>query len=119
MSEDIRLLLDTSEKINSRIVSLTRCLILVLLAYFLDGVQYREIRASLNISDGKLIANLNQLKTMRYIEKIEAEINDKKLDIYTLTEEGKKELNKVLKWMDLMKMTTKEENEKCQATLIK
>ena len=43
MNDDIHFLLDASEKLNSRIVTLTRCLILALLAYFVDGIQFREL----------------------------------------------------------------------------
>ena len=86
MNNDIRLLLDISETLNSQTVSLTRCIILTLLAYFVDGIQYRELKAALNISDGKLISNLNYLRLMQYIEKTEIEFDRKKMDIYTLSE---------------------------------
>ena len=119
MSDNISLLLESTKKINSLIVSLTRCLILGLLAYFVDGIQYRELKAALNISDGKLIANLNQLKTMGYIDKSEAEIDRKTVDVYTLTKEGRTELNKIVEWMDLIKHTIVEGNEKCKTHLTK
>jgi DNA-binding MarR family transcriptional regulator len=78
MAEDeIQTLLDLSDKLNSKTITLTRSLILGLLAYFADGIQYRELKNALKISDGKLIANLNELKTMGYISKSEVQMDKK------------------------------------------
>jgi len=108
MNDNICLLLEQSEKANGSIISLTRCLILTLLAYFIDGIQYRELKTALKISDGKLISNLNKLREFQYIEKFEEEINHKKIDVYTLTENGKKELMRIIEWMELIKKVAKE-----------
>ena len=74
-----------------------------LLAYFIDGLQYRELKAALKISDGKLISNLNQLKNMGYIKKNDVILDRKKLDVYSLTEEGRKEIKKIVEWMEYIK----------------
>jgi len=104
MSDSVQTFLEASNRINSRTVSLTRFQILTLLAYFKDGLQYRELKATLGISDGKLISNLNLLMIMHYIKKFVVEIDHKKLDVYTLTKEGKKELEKMTAWMKLIQI---------------
>lgn len=102
------MLLEASSKLNSRAISLMRCLILALLAYSIDGLQYREIKAALNISDGKLISNLNILNSMGYLKKTEVELDNKKLDVYSLTNEGRKEMEKIARWMELLIKVGKE-----------
>ena len=117
MNDDIYLLLGASEKLNSRIVSLTRCLILSLLAYFVDGIQFRELKGALKMSDGKLISNLNGLRAMGYIVKSEAEVDRRKVDVYSLTAKGRIELSKVVEWMKLIEKVASEGDEKCQIIL--
>jgi len=117
MDDDIYLLLSASEKLSSRTVSLTRCLIFALLAYFVDGIQYRELKAALRISDGKLIANLKLLRTMGYIEKSEVEVDQRRVDVYYLTGKGRSELNRVVEWMRLIQTVASEGDKKCQAIL--
>lgn len=119
MNDDIYLLLGASEKLNSRIVSLPKCLILVLLSYFVDGIQFRELKAALKMSDGKLISNLNDLRAMGYITRSEAEVDRRKLDVYTITEKGRLELNKVVEWMKLVQRVASEGDLKCQMILTK
>lgn len=118
MEDYIQELLKASEKLDSKTVLLVRCLILALLSYFLDGLQYRELRAALNISDGKLISNLNHLKAMGYIKESKAEIDKKKLKIYLLTENGKRELAKILKWMESIQKVSGVSDGEWQTTLI-
>ena len=119
MNDDINLLLRASEILNSRVISLTRCLILVLLSYFVDGIQFRELKTALKMSDGKLISNLNDLKTMGYIGKSEVDVDRRKVDVYSLTEKGRLELNKVISWMDLVQRVASEGDKKCQVILTK
>ena len=117
MNDDVSRLLETSETLNSQVLSLTRCVILALLAYFVDGIQFRELKASLKISDGKLISNLNLLKKLGYVEKTEVEVDRKKIDVYSLNPKGRKELNKITDWMKLIEKVAKEGDEKCQVIL--
>ena len=119
MNDDIYLLLEASEKLNNRIVSLPRALILILLSYFVDGVQFRELKTALKMSDGKLISNLNDLKAMGYVTKSEVDVDKRKLDVYSLTKKGRLELNKVLDWMKAAQKVASEEDQKCQMILTK
>ncbi len=117
VNDDLYFLLTTSEKMNSRTISLTRCQILALLSYFLDGIQYRELKSALKLSDGKLIANLNLLRTMEYIRKSEADVDQRKVDVYSLTAKGKNELNRIVEWMKFVQSVASEGDKKCQVTL--
>ena len=58
MGDNVRLLLEASKEVNSKAITRTRCVILALLAYFIEGLQYRQLSSTLGISDG----NLNYLK---------------------------------------------------------
>ncbi len=89
------------------------------IAFFVDGVQYRELKASLKVSDGKLFSNLQLLKRFGYIEKSEVEVDNKKVDVYGLNTQGRKELNKIRRWMRLVDKVAKEGEGKCQVVLIK
>lgn len=109
-NDDVCLLLEKSERVNDSTLSLTRCLILTLLAYFMDGIQYRELKTTLKISDGKLISNLNKLLELRYIRKFEEEINHRKIKVYTLTENGRKELKRMIEWMKIINKVAMEDN---------
>jgi DNA-binding MarR family transcriptional regulator len=117
VNDDVSRLLETSETLNGQTLSLTRCVILALLAYFVDGVQFRELKESLKISDGKLASNLKLLKKFGYIEKAEVEIDRKKIDVYSLNSEGRKELNKITEWMKTIEKVSEEGDEKCQVIL--
>lgn len=90
-------LVEYSNKINSKVFNLTRFLILTITTYVGDGIQYRELKTLLNISDGKLKANLDSLQEMGYINKIKVQVDQKLMHIYRITEPGNKELQKVIK----------------------
>jgi DNA-binding MarR family transcriptional regulator len=121
MAEDeIQKLLELSDKLNSKTVTLTRCLILGLLAYFVDGIQYRELKAALKMSDGKLIANLNELKTVGYISKMEVQVDQRAIDVYVLSEKGRSELAKIVEWMKTIdKVANQGDGKKCTVILTK
>ncbi len=116
LTEDqIQKLLVLSDKLNTKTVTLTRCLILGLLSYFADGIQYRELKTSLKMSDGKLIANLNELKTMGYISKSEVQVDQRTVDVYALTDKGRAELTKIIEWMKTIENIANEgDQRKCQ-----
>jgi len=99
MNNTIQTLIDNSQRINSKTISVTRCLILSLLSYFADGLQFRELKNALGISDGKLASNLNRLIAMGYLEKSTVKLERKSLNVYNLTEKGKKEIEKIVDWM--------------------
>jgi DNA-binding MarR family transcriptional regulator len=106
LSDNIQIFLEASNRLNSKTISLTRFQILALLSYFKDGIQYRELKAALGISDGKLISNLRSLKVMGYVDNFEVEIDHRRLDVYVLTEKGQDEIDKVASWMQLVKNIT-------------
>ena len=99
MDDKILELLEESKKINGEVIALTRLLILALLSYFADGIQYRELKTALNISDGKLISNLRKLEKFGYVKKEEIKINRKRLDVYSITESGLRDYKRVLNWL--------------------
>jgi len=102
MQDSISLIANASKAINNSAITLTRCLILTYLSYSIDGLQYRELKTILGVSDGKLISNLKKLVTFDYIKKTEVELDNKKLDVYMITENGKRELKKIIDWMSLI-----------------
>ncbi len=107
MSDEIETLLESSVTFDSKI-TVIRGLILILVSYFRDGLQYRELRNVLKISDGKLASNLDYLFEMNYITKEEIEINHKKLIVFFLTEQGKQEVKKLSSYMELAIKVIKE-----------
>ena len=96
-------LIENSNKINSKVFNLTRFLILAVTSYIRDGIQYRELKTLLNISDGKLKANLDALQEMGYINKIKVQVDQKSMHIYKITEPGSHELQKIIEWIDILK----------------
>jgi DNA-binding MarR family transcriptional regulator len=117
--DDIQQFLDHSNKINGHSLSFTRFQILTLLAYFEDGLQYRELIVALKISDGKLISNLNILRKLRYVKKSIVEYDHKKLDIYKLTPEGRDNLLMMTDWVDLAEKVIKGDDQQCLQILTK
>jgi DNA-binding MarR family transcriptional regulator len=107
VSDQIETLLESSATFDSKI-TVIRGLILILVSYFRDGLQYRELRNVLKISDGKLASNLEYLSEMNYIKKEEIEINHKKLIVYFLTEQGRQEVKKISSYMELAIKVIKE-----------
>jgi len=97
-----------SEKINSKTFTLTRHILLALFSYFLDGVQFRELKTALKVSDGKLASNLRFLIKNGYIIEDEATLDKKKIKYYSITPEGRREFDKILNWMELIRSLTEE-----------
>jgi len=98
----VKELIEKSNKINSSAFNLTRLIILALTAYNKDGFQYRELKALLNISDGKLKSNLDSLQEMEYINKVKIVLDQKKMHIYMISELGERELKKIKSWIEIM-----------------
>lgn len=101
--ERIERLLNRANVLNNGVMTLTRCMILSLIAYARDGVQYRELKAVLKISDGKLATNLRKLFAGGYLRKEEVELEKRKLDVYYLTGQGEQEVKNVIAWMQTLK----------------
>ncbi len=109
--EIIKEVFEKKNQINSNTFTITRFILLTLLSYFIDGLQFRELKASLKISDGNIASNLLYLTKMGYINKNALEFDNKKLHYYTITENGKEELKKILNWMELIKKLLGETND--------
>jgi len=100
MKDDIQDLFLASEKLNGSVMSLLRCLILVMLSFYEDGLQYRELKSAFKISDGKLNSNLIQLIKFGYLKKDAIQFDNKKMTLYTLTIEGRNEVIIIGEWME-------------------
>ena len=98
----IKELVENSKKINSKAISLTRCILLSLMNYNRDGLQFRELKTLLDISDGKLKSNLDFLEEVGYIQKIPIELDQKKMHIYLITEAGENELKIIINWIKIL-----------------
>jgi len=98
----IKILIENSKKINSKAFTLTRCILLALMNFNKDGLQFRELTTLLNISDGKLKSNLDFLGEVGYINKVQIQLDQKKLHIYLITEEGENELKNIINWMEIL-----------------
>ncbi len=92
-----------TERINSKACTLNRSLLLALFYYFIDGIQFRELKTALNISDGNLSSNLKVLTKINYLKEEDTILDKKKIKYYTITKNGKKELEKIMNWIELIK----------------
>lgn len=95
------MLVEYSKTLNEKSLSLTRCLLLALMRFNEDGLQFRELKVILNISDGKLKSNLDFLEDVGYIQKIPIQLDQKNMHIYMLTTIGKEEVKKIVKWVKI------------------
>jgi DNA-binding MarR family transcriptional regulator len=99
--ENFMALIEESKALNSKVFSLIRLELLSNLATFeKDGISYRELKATLNVTDGNLFTNLKVLQEMGYIKLLkEVKIEGKKLDAYIITKEGLEEWIKTKNWL--------------------
>jgi DNA-binding PadR family transcriptional regulator len=65
-----------------------------------DGLPYQDIKGVLGLEDGSLGPNLMWLKKQGYIKVEEAEVEDKTVAVYYMTEEGKNAYAMVSAWLD-------------------
>ncbi|MHA2008698.1 MAG: transcriptional regulator [Promethearchaeota archaeon] len=98
-----------TERINSKACTLNRSLILALCYYFIDGIQFRELKTALNISDGNLSSNLRALTKVDYLKENETVMDKKKIKYFSITKNGKKELEKIINWIELIKKLLEED----------
>ena len=66
----IELLIENSKRIDFKTFNITRCIILMLLSHFKDGLQFRELKSFLKITDGNLQSNLGFLREIGFIKRI-------------------------------------------------
>ena len=107
MKKTLRQILDEYDHINSKIFTPTRILILNLIKFHREGLQFRELKEGIKISDGNLYSNLEMLKNLELIESEKVQIDNKKLEIYTITEKGARELARIDSWFQKLKIMVK------------
>ena len=99
MEKKLRELLDEYYTMNPKIFTPTRLLILNLLKFHRDGLQFREMMESIQISDGNLYSNLEILKTLLLIISEKVEIDNKTIELYSISTEGLNELSHISEWL--------------------
>ena len=92
---DFKTIIDETKNLDKSIFTLNKLLILILLDYFQDGLQYRELKEMLNFSDGNLASHLSKLNELEYLVKYSINFDKKELDIYNITAKGKIKLWKL------------------------
>ncbi|MCK4380621.1 MAG: transcriptional regulator [Candidatus Lokiarchaeota archaeon] len=99
----IKKIVENSKRIKPKAFNLTRCTLLALMAYNKDGLQYRELKKILDISDGKLKSNLDYLQDVEYIRKIPIRLDKKEMHIYMIEDSGISELKKIIQWTEFLR----------------
>jgi len=97
--EELQNIIESRKKIINAAFTSSRVLILTLLQHFKIGIQYRELKNTLNLSDGNLFSNLKNLIDMGYIEEETIQFDTRPLKIYQITSKGEKELSKIMEWI--------------------
>ena len=100
MDGDTLALLEKARALNSKLFSLPRLQLVSILAYYApDGVEFRELKAALKMTDGKLLSNIYALEKMGYLKAAKVNVENKTLTAYRLTEEGKLEYARIRAWL--------------------
>ena len=89
MNSDFLSLIEESKALNSSVFSLIRLQLLTSIASVgQDGVTYRELKATLNVTDGALYTNLKVLEENGYVKSKKIILEGKELESYQITQEG-------------------------------
>jgi DNA-binding MarR family transcriptional regulator len=107
MEKILQQILEEYDHINSKIFTPTRILILNLIQFHREGLQFRELKEGIKISDGNLYSNLELLKNLDLLESEKVQIDNKMLEIYTITEKGAQELAKIDSWLQKLQKLKK------------
>jgi len=99
MEKNLREILERYHRVNVKLFTPTRLLILHMLNFHRDGLQFRELVESIKISDGKMYSDLEILKGLDLVESEKIEIDNKKIEIYSITTNGGEELEKIRSWL--------------------
>jgi len=100
MHSDFLSVMNESQALDAKVFSLVRLKLLASLAVLgPDGATYRELKAALGINDGVLFANLNVLKDNGYLVSGKITSDGKELELYTITQEGVEEWDRVKNWL--------------------
>lgn len=93
-------LLNAAKALNSKVFSLPRLELLAILSYYRpDGVEFRELKTSMGMSDGKLLSNVYALMDMGYVISEDVKVENKSLTSYKVTDEGEESWKKVHSWL--------------------
>jgi DNA-binding MarR family transcriptional regulator len=100
MAVDISGIILESKYLNSKVFSLIRLQILSSLSVLgQDGATFRELKASLNQTDGALFSNLKVLMQMGYVKNETVRYENKSLESFVITPQGLEEWNKTKDWL--------------------
>lgn len=93
-------LLEEARALNSKLFTLPRLELLSVLDYYApDSVEFRELKAALKMTDGKLLTNIYSLQKMGYVKSEKGNVENKTLTGYQITTEGRLDLAKVRAWL--------------------
>ncbi len=68
--------------------------------YSKDGLSYQDIKDTLKLEDGSLAPNLLWLKNHGYIRSEDAKVEEKKIAVYYIKDNGSKAYNEIKLWLD-------------------
>ena len=90
-----------SKALNSKIFSLPRILLLSALEELPEGegAIYRELKASLEMDDGVVFANLKVLAAMGYVLESKVKLEKEEMTQYVITPSGREALAQVRTWL--------------------
>ena len=107
MENNLKKIISIYDDIESHKFSATRLMLLSFLKLHRDGLQFRELKARISISDGKLYANLEKLKDLAVINSEKLKIDNKMLEVFMITPEGEKILEKTFEWVNYLRILVK------------
>lgn len=98
--DDAFALLQEARTLNSQLVSLPRLQLLKILAlYGPDGIEFRELQASLAMSDGKLLSNLYALRDLGVAHEEKSRVENRMVTTYRMTEGGRDQWERTRSWL--------------------
>ena len=93
-------LLEQAAAVNSQLVSLPRIQLMQTFAlYGADGIEFRELQASMGMSDGKLLSNLYALRDLGVVEEQKTKVENKIVTAYKVTDAGRAEWQRTRTWL--------------------
>ena len=111
INEPIEDLINKGKTLNIKVFNLNRYILLSLISHIRDGVQFRELKAALDLSDGNLYSNIHFLIRMGMISAKKTQFDNKEIEFYTITKKGIEEIEKFLDWVESIKILFGENNE--------
>lgn len=107
-------MIEESKAINSKIVSLKKLLILLILqGYGKDEATFSELISGLGLKEGVFQSHISLLIRMGYVKQRKVPFNEKKkLTVYSITPSGELELERFKKWFYAWAIKKGDENGK-------